>query len=59
YAAQRPGHALPTWPLRAGQIPDRPTWAIHASTYTPPPCSPTSPENSPRESERVSVAHSR
>ncbi|MFF8980758.1 DUF317 domain-containing protein, partial [Streptomyces cellulosae] len=30
-----PGHYLPTWTLWAGQNPDRSTWAIHASTYTP------------------------
>ncbi|MGW8697611.1 DUF317 domain-containing protein [Streptomyces eurythermus] len=35
FAAQNPGHYLPTWTLWAGQNPDRPTWAIHASTYTP------------------------
>ncbi|MFE9905014.1 DUF317 domain-containing protein [Streptomyces achromogenes] len=35
FAAQNPGHYLPTWTLWAGQNPNRPTWAIHASTYTP------------------------
>ncbi|MFF9001605.1 DUF317 domain-containing protein [Streptomyces achromogenes] len=35
FAAQNPGHYLPTWTLWAGHNPDHPTWAIHASTYTP------------------------
>ncbi|WP_221351215.1 DUF317 domain-containing protein [Streptomyces beigongshangae] len=37
FAAQDPRIHLPTWTLWAGLDVDRPTWAIHASRYTPAP----------------------
>ena len=37
FAAQNPHSTLATWTLWAGPSIDRPTWAIHASPYTPAP----------------------
>jgi hypothetical protein len=37
FAAQSPRTTLATWTLWAGVSIDRPTWAIHASPYTPAP----------------------
>ncbi|AVH55704.1 MULTISPECIES: DUF317 domain-containing protein [Streptomyces] len=37
FAAQSPHTTLATWTLWAGASIDRPTWAIHASPYTPAP----------------------
>ncbi|MEU9369525.1 DUF317 domain-containing protein [Streptomyces avermitilis] len=35
FAAKDPNASLTSWTIWAGDHPDRPTWAINASTYTP------------------------
>ncbi|WP_445061145.1 DUF317 domain-containing protein [Streptomyces sp. SAS_260] len=35
FAAQQPNQSLDTWTIWAGPSPDRPTWSLNASPYTP------------------------